>query len=102
MLLMFGNLGQIALWAVLFQFLGEFDNYGAAFYHSAVNFSTLGYGDIVMSESRRVLGPTQALNGVLMVGMSTGAFMTTLRDAVKHSKHGWTADQARAVKDIVD
>lgn len=85
-LLMFGNLGQIAVWAVMFQLIGEFDSYRDAFYHSAVNFSTLGYGDIVMSESRRLLGPIQAMNGILMVGISTAAFMTTLRDAVKHSK----------------
>ncbi|GAB5412911.1 MAG: hypothetical protein Cons2KO_05140 [Congregibacter sp.] len=94
-LLMFGNLGQVAVWALVFQLLGEFDTYRTAFYHSAVNFATLGYGDIVMSESRRLLGPIQAMNGVLMVGISTAAFMTTLRDAVKHNTHGWAAVHAK-------
>ena len=101
-LLMFGNLAQVALWALLFQFLGEFDSYRTAFYHSAVNFATLGYGDIVMSERWRLLGPIQAMNGVLMVGVSTAAFMTTLRDAVKHAASGWAAHHAGAIRDLVD
>ncbi|MFK7830764.1 MAG: ion channel [Congregibacter sp.] len=93
-LLMFGNLGQVAIWACLFRFVGEFDSYRTAFYHSAVNFATLGYGDIVMSENYRLLGPIQAMNGVLMVGVSTAAFMTTLRDAVQHNTRVWVAKQA--------
>jgi hypothetical protein len=93
LLLVLGNLGQVAVWALLFQFLGEFENYRTAFYHSAVNFATLGYGDIVMSESRRLLGPIQSINGVLMVGISTAAFMTTLRDAMKHYAGGRGGDE---------
>jgi hypothetical protein len=58
LLLVIGNLAQVAIWALLFQMLGEFHQFGTAFYHSAVNFSTLGYGDIVMSDEYRVLdGP---------------------------------------------
>ncbi|EAQ96942.1 potassium channel family protein [Congregibacter litoralis] len=101
-LLMFGNLGQVAIWALLFQFLGEFSEYSTAFYHSAVNFSTLGYGDIVMSEKRKLLGPIQAINGVLMVGMSTAAVMTTLRDAVKHKTDSWAAEHAPQIRNLVD
>ena len=101
-LLVFGNLGQIALWALLFQLLGEFTDYATAFYHSAVNFATLGYGDIVMSERWRLLGPLQSLNGVLMVGGSTAAVMTTLRDAVRQSSRTWHASEGEAVARIVD
>lgn len=99
-LLMFGNLGQVAIWAGLFQFLGEFENYETAFYHSAVNFATLGYGDIVMSEKRRLLGPIQAINGVLMVGISTAAFMTTLVDAIKQNKHGWASKNREHIREL--
>ena len=101
MLLLFGNLAQVAVWGWLFQLLGEFDDYATAFYHSAVNFATLGYGDIVMSEERRVLGPLQAMNGVLMIGVSTAAFMTVLRDAIAHSAHGWRLRRGAAVGDIL-
>ncbi len=55
-----------------------------------------------MSERWRLLGPLQALNGVLMVGLSTASFMTTLRDAVKHSAGGWKTPDAHRLREIVD
>ena len=90
-MLVLGNLAQVGIWAILFQLLGEFHSYRAAFYHSAVNFATLGYGDIVMSEEHRLLGPLEAINGVLMIGVSTALLMATFQDAIKkaiESKHG--------------
>jgi hypothetical protein len=83
LLLVVGNLAQVAIWAVLFQLVGEFEQFDAAFYHSAVNFATLGYGDIVMSDQHKLLGPIQAINGVLMIGVSTAALMATFQDAMK-------------------
>jgi hypothetical protein len=84
-LLVIGNLAQIAIWAGLFILLGEFETFAAAAYHSAVNFATLGYGDIVMSEGNRFLGPLEAINGVLMVGVSTAALMAAFQDAIRKS-----------------
>ena len=66
-----GNLFQAALWAWMFLAFQEFKDFGTAFYHSLVNFSTLGYGDIVMSDERRILGALQAANGVFMLGLTT-------------------------------
>ncbi|WP_293650609.1 ion channel [Thiolapillus sp.] len=70
LLLVIGNLAQIAIWGGMFQLLGEYGNFNAAFYHSAVNFATLGYGDVVMSEKHKLLGPLESLNGILMIGVS--------------------------------
>ncbi len=83
LVLLFGNLIQVAVWAQLFIYLGEFQSYADSVYHSAVNFATLGYGDIVMSERHRLLGPMQAINGVLMVGVSTAVVMAALQDALR-------------------
>ena len=85
-LLVIGNIAQIAIWAVLFLLLGEFDTFPAAAYHSAVNFATLGYGDVVMSEQNRFLGPMEAINGVLMVGVSTAALMGAFQEAIRKSR----------------
>lgn len=82
-LLLIGNLGQIAVWALLFILLDEFTLFADAFYHSAVNFGSLGYGDIVMSKEHRLLGALEAINGVLMIGVSTAALMTPFKDALK-------------------
>ena len=81
-LLVIGNCLQIAIWAALFRLVGEFSTFAEAFYHSAVNFATLGYGDIVMSDTHRLLGPLEAVNGVLMIGVSTAALMTAFQDVV--------------------
>lgn len=83
LLLVIGNLMQVAIWGLLFQLLGEFHQFQIAYYHSAVNFATLGYGDIVMSDNYKLLGPIQAINGVLMIGVSTAALMTVLQDAMR-------------------
>jgi hypothetical protein len=88
MILVLGNLGQIAIWAFLFQLLGEFQQFDVAFYHSAVNFGSLGYGDIVMSDRYRLLGALEAINGVLMIGVSTAALITPFRDALQRSITG--------------
>lgn len=82
---------QIALWAVAFVLCGEFANFEDAFYHSAVNFTTLGYGDIVMSRRWRLLGPLEAANGSLMLGLSAAMLFTVLgqvADARRHPSAG--------------
>lgn len=83
LLTLLGNLVQMAIWAVLFMLLGEFGDFASALYHSAVNFATLGYGDIVMSERWRLLGPLEAANGILMFGVSTAVMTAAVMDVVK-------------------
>jgi len=73
-----GNLLQIALWAGVFILYGEFQDFATAFYHSTVNFSTLGYGDIVLSKERRLLSGLEALNGVLMLGLTSSIMFAVL------------------------
>jgi len=81
--MMAGNFLQMAIWGAVFFFLGEFDSVQAAFYHSAVNFSTLGYGDVVMSDDWKLLGPLEAANGVLMFAMTSAALMAVLQHMIK-------------------
>ena len=73
-----GNLVQMAVWAGVFLMCGEFSDFATAFYHSVVNFSTLGYGDVVMSEERRLLGALEAANGVMMFGLTTSLLFAVL------------------------
>jgi Ion channel len=73
-----GHLIQIAIWAFLYVRLDEFDDFATSFYHSTVNFATLGYGDIIMSQRWRLLGALQAASGVLMFGLSTGTLFAVM------------------------
>jgi len=69
---------EIAVWAWLFMICGEFHEFGAAYYHSAVNYSTLGYGDVIMSPSWKLLGPLEAADGSLMFGVSTAMIFAVI------------------------
>lgn len=84
-LMMLCNFVQMIIWAVLFVLLGEFDNLSAAIYHSAVNFVTLGYGDIVMSPRWRMLGPMEGATGILMFGVSTAMLTAAGVDILKYN-----------------
>jgi hypothetical protein len=83
LVMMLGSLVQISLWGALFVYLGEFDDPYQAIYHSAVNFTSLGYGDVVMGAKWKLLGPLEAMNGVLMLGMSAAALMAILQEVIK-------------------
>jgi hypothetical protein len=72
------HLIEIAVWAALFILCGEFREFGDAYYHSAVNYTTLGYGDVIMSPSWRLLGPLEAADGALMFGVSTAMVFTVI------------------------
>lgn len=86
-----GNLTQIAIWAGLFMLLHQFDDFSTAFYHSCVNFVTLGYGDIVMNARWRLLGPLEGANGILMFGVSTAVMTAAVMDVIKFNMHRWPA-----------
>jgi hypothetical protein len=77
-LLALAHLVDIALWALLYCLCGEFAEFEEAYYHSAVNFSSLGYGDIVMSVRWRLLGPLEAMNGIVIFGLSTALMFALL------------------------
>ena len=81
--MMAGNLLQIVMWSMLFVLLGEFTERYEAIHHSAVNFTSLGYGDFVMSKAWKLLAPLEAVNGVLMLGMTAAALMAILPSMIK-------------------
>lgn len=73
------HLIEIALWALLFMMCGEFSEFGIAFDHSAVNYTSLGYGNVLMTPSWRFLGPLEAANGLLMFGVSTAMIFAVIQ-----------------------
>ncbi|WP_027467689.1 potassium channel family protein [Deefgea rivuli] len=83
MMLIVGNFLQIVIWGWLFMQLGEFTVWYDAVYHSGVNFTSLGYGDVVMSKDWKLLGPLEAGNGILMFGMTAAVLMAILQELLK-------------------
>lgn len=76
---MIAHLVNIAIWALLYVACGEFTGLAPAFYHSAMNYTSLGYGDVVMSASWRLFGPLEAADGLLMFGLSTAMIFAAIR-----------------------
>jgi voltage-gated potassium channel Kch len=69
--------------------VGEITNVNEAIYFSLVTFTTLGYGELTLSESWRVMSAFEATNGVTMFGWTTAliiaveqlVFLVTERDS---------------------
>jgi ion channel len=76
------HLIEIAIWAVLLVLCREFQEFGIAYYCSAVNYTTLGYGDVLLTPSWRLLGPLEATNGVLMFGVSAALVFAVIQRLV--------------------
>jgi hypothetical protein len=77
------HLMEIALWAVLYVICGEFPDFATAYYHSAVNYTSLGYGDVIMSPSWKLLGPLETANGMLLFGVSTAMIFAVIQRLVE-------------------
>jgi hypothetical protein len=76
------HLLEMAVWAALFMACGEFSDFATAYYHSAVNYTSLGYGDIIMSASWRLLGPLETADGMLLFGVSTAMIFAVIQRLV--------------------
>jgi hypothetical protein len=67
------HLAQICAWAGFYTLWGALENFETALYFSIASYTTIGYGDIVLSPKWRLLGGIEGVTGVLMFGWSTGA-----------------------------
>ena len=83
---------QIYIWAFAFRNLlpeGVFDTLEEALYFSFVTFTTLGYGDITLTNEWRILSGFEALAGVLLIGWSTAMLFAvvskTWKDMLQHN-----------------
>ena len=73
---------EVAVWASVYLIILSLDpihTIEEATYFSMGTFSALGYGDIVITESWRVLSGIQAMTGVLVFGWSTALLFAVVR-----------------------
>jgi len=86
-ILMVAHVVEVVVWAVAYAAVGVAPDGSDRLYFAFVNYTTLGYGDVVPVEGWRLIGPITALNGVLMIGWSTAVIFEVLRRAVRYA-HG--------------
>lgn len=69
---------EAAVWALFYLASGALPDLETAIYFSLTSYTTVGYGDVVLPGSWRLLGPFEAAVGILTFGWSTGIIVTSL------------------------
>jgi len=73
---------EIVVWASAYLLLlpsAELGSFEEAVYFSFVTFTTLGYGDITLSQDWRLLSGIEALNGIMLVGWTTAMLFAVVQ-----------------------
>ena len=86
-ILMLAHVAEVLVWSLAYAVADVAPEGTDLLYFAFVNYTTLGYGDVVPAERWRLIGPITALNGVLMIGWLTAVIFEVLRTAV-HSGDG--------------
>ena len=86
--LLVAHVAEVIAWAFAYAIFGAAPAGADVLYFAFVNYTTLGYGDVVPVERWRLLGPMAAMNGVLLFGWSTAVIFEVLRQAmrIRHQK----------------
>jgi len=102
LVLVFLHTLEIMVWAGVYELMvpiGELANFETAVYFSFVTFTTLGYGDITLSEGYRLLSGIQALNGILLVGWSTALMFAVVQKTWERDEDEETARTRPALEE---
>jgi hypothetical protein len=79
-----GHLAEIVLWALALDLSGAVPDIGAAIFSSAGSYTTSG-SDIPLPPGWKLLGPLEAVDGMLMFGVST-AFIFAVVNRLIHAR----------------
>jgi hypothetical protein len=83
LLLMLMHALEVAVWALAYSMLDAAGPNADLMYFAFVNYTTLGYGDVLPVDRWRLLGPITAMNGVLLFGWSTAVIFEVLRRTLR-------------------
>ena len=79
---------EIWVYALLYLAVGAISDFESALYFSTVCFTTLGFGDIVLGPSFRIVSAIEAANGLILFGWTT-AFLISLMGKLRALEHDW-------------
>jgi len=82
LVLMVTHAAEIIVWALAYALVDAAPEGADRVYFAFVNYTTLGYGDVVPVRRWNLLGPMTAMNGVLLFGWSTAVIFEVLRRAL--------------------
>jgi Ion channel len=79
LLMFFLSIVEVSAWAAVYILGGAFQKFEPALYFSTVTFTTLGYGDILLQESWRLVAAFEAANGIIIFGLTTAVVVATVQ-----------------------
>src|SRR6185295_9888625 len=85
LVLMVTHAAEIVVWSLAYGLVDATPPDADRVYFAFVNYTTLGYGDVVPVKRWNLLGPMTALNGVLLIGWSTAVIFEVLRRALREA-----------------
>jgi hypothetical protein len=77
--LMAAHIMEVMVWAGFYWLVDATPSGSDLLYFAFVNYTTLGYGDMLPVKKWQLLGPLAAMNGILMFGWSTAVIFEVLR-----------------------
>ncbi len=81
-ILLVAHVAEVITWSLIYSMLDVAPPKANVLYFAFVNYTTLGYGDIVPNKRWLLLGPMTAMNGVLLFGWSTAVIFEVLVQAI--------------------
>jgi hypothetical protein len=82
-ILMAGHALEVFVWVATYRLVDAVPAGTSLAYFAFVNYTTLGYGDVLPHKDWQLLGPLTAMNGILLFGWSTAAIFDVLRASVR-------------------
>ena len=92
--LMLAHLSEVLVWAAVYAMVGAMPADADLVYAAFVNYTTLGYGDVIPVQRWLLLGPMAAMDGILLFGWSTAVIFAVMRRTMlqTHLRGGSGAD----------
>jgi len=78
LMMFFATILHASAWAATYMVVGAIQGFEESLYFSMVTFTTLGYGDITLTESWRLLAAFEAANGCIMFGWTTAIVVAVI------------------------
>lgn len=70
---------SVSIWALFYYYMKLVDGLDVAFYSALVNYTTLGFGDLLEGTRTRIFGPMAAASGILMFSWAAAMIVYVLQ-----------------------
>jgi hypothetical protein len=93
------HFAEAAIWAAAMLWWDAMPDYSTALYYSLTSYSTVGYGDVLLPDSARLLGPIESVLGVMMMGWSTAVIVAVVQREFREPPYGALTSESQEPAD---